>query len=42
MGKHEEPKDKHISSHCIRSTANLYMFMEMRTKKAAPEVPEQL
>ncbi len=40
MVKHEEPKEKQISSHCISSTAILYMFMEMRTKKIAPEVPE--
>ncbi len=31
-GKHEEPKDKQISSHCISSTV-LYMYMEMKTKK---------
>ncbi len=36
MGKHEEPKDKQISSHCISLTA-IYMFMEMKTKKTAPE-----
>ncbi len=30
MGKHEEPKDKPISSHCISFTA-IYMFMEMKT-----------
>ncbi len=29
-GKHEEPKDKQIYSHCINFTA-MYMFMEMKT-----------
>ncbi len=32
MGKHEEQKDKQISSHCISFTAiDLYMFLEMKT-----------
>ncbi len=39
-GKHEEPKDKYISSHCILdkqisshciSFTDIYMFMEMKT-----------
>ncbi len=30
MGKHEEPKDKQSSSHCISFTA-IYMFTEMKT-----------
>ncbi len=32
MGKHEELKDKQISSHCISFTP-IYIFMEMKTKK---------
>ncbi len=31
MGKHEELKDKQISSHCISFTP-IYIFMEMKTK----------
>ncbi len=30
MWKHEEPKDKQISSHCVSFTA-IYMLMEMKT-----------